>query len=80
MPGVQVQKKQRTGVSIRGTPTRVVLLRNMVGPGDVDDDLEDEVRSASFWGSGVEGAQGSRTSLHYMVLQGRSGRCAMRRW
>lgn len=39
---VQV-KKQRTGVAIRGTPTRVVLLRNMVGPGDVDDDLEDEV-------------------------------------
>ena len=26
-----------------GTPTRVVLLRNMVGPGEVDDDLEDEV-------------------------------------
>ncbi len=26
-----------------GTPTRVVLLRNMVGPGEVDPDLEDEV-------------------------------------
>ena len=26
-----------------GTPTRVVLLRNMVGPGQVDEDLEDEV-------------------------------------
>lgn len=38
------QKRQRTGVALRGTPTRVVLLRNMVGPGDVDDDLEDEVR------------------------------------
>ena len=37
------EKRQRTGVAIRGTPTRVVLLRNMVGPGDVDDDLEDEV-------------------------------------
>ena len=36
-------KRQRPGVAIRGTPTRVVLLRNMVGPGDVDDDLEDEV-------------------------------------
>ena len=40
---MHAQKKQKTGVSIRGTPTRVVLLRNMVGPGDVDDDLEDEV-------------------------------------
>lgn len=27
----------------KGTATRVVLLRNMVGPGEVDDDLEDEV-------------------------------------
>jgi splicing factor 45 len=26
-----------------GTPTRVLLLRNMVGPGEVDDDLEEEV-------------------------------------
>ena len=32
----------QTGV-IMGTPTRVVLLRNMVGPGEVDPDLEDEV-------------------------------------
>lgn len=32
----------QTGV-ITGTPTRVVLLRNMVGPGEVDPDLEDEV-------------------------------------
>ena len=39
----QAAKKARTGVALRGTPTRVVLLRNMVGPGDVDDDLEDEV-------------------------------------
>ena len=28
---------------IMGTPTRVVCLRNMVGPGEVDPDLEDEV-------------------------------------
>ena len=27
----------------QGDPCRVVLLRNMVGPGEVDDDLEDEV-------------------------------------
>lgn len=31
------------GGMIMGTPTRVVLLRNMVGPGQVDEDLEDEV-------------------------------------
>eukprot|EP00210_Caulerpa_lentillifera_P004821 g4603.t1 len=28
---------------IIGSPTRVVLLRNLVGPGEVDDDLEEEV-------------------------------------
>ena len=28
---------------MKGKPTRVVLLRNLVGPGKVDDDLEDEV-------------------------------------
>ena len=30
---------------MKGKPTRVVLLRNLVGPGNVDDDLEDEVAS-----------------------------------
>lgn len=30
-------------LGVQGTPCRVVLLRNMVGPGEVDDDLEDEV-------------------------------------
>ncbi|XP_071690192.1 DNA-damage-repair/toleration protein 111-like [Rutidosis leptorrhynchoides] len=38
----QAEKKVK-GVSINGQPTRVVLLRNMVGPGEVDDDLETEV-------------------------------------
>ena len=31
------------GAFISGSPTKVVLLRNMVGPGSVDEDLEDEV-------------------------------------
>ncbi len=31
------------GAVITGPPTKVVLLRNMVGPGQVDEDLEDEV-------------------------------------
>jgi len=38
------------GVAFQGAPTRVVLLRNMVGPGDVDDDLEDEVCCLVTWG------------------------------
>ncbi|XVE89354.1 hypothetical protein DITRI_Ditri19aG0195400 [Diplodiscus trichospermus] len=32
-------------VNLNGPPTRVLLLRNMVGPGEVDDELEDEVGS-----------------------------------
>ncbi|XP_075486887.1 LOW QUALITY PROTEIN: DNA-damage-repair/toleration protein 111 [Primulina tabacum] len=35
--------KKVMSVNFKGTPTRVVLLRNMVGPGEVDDDLEGEV-------------------------------------
>lgn len=41
----QQEDKKVKSVSINGTPTRVVLLRNMVGPGEVDDDLEGEVAS-----------------------------------
>ncbi|KAH9610343.1 hypothetical protein KSS87_022705 [Heliosperma pusillum] len=43
---VQEQEKKVTkSVSFNGPPTRVLLLRNMVGPGEVDDELEDEVAS-----------------------------------
>eukprot|EP00245_Coleochaete_scutata_P013430 TRINITY_DN545_c0_g1_i1.p1 TRINITY_DN545_c0_g1~~TRINITY_DN545_c0_g1_i1.p1 ORF type:complete len:413 (-),score=113.20 TRINITY_DN545_c0_g1_i1:170-1408(-) len=37
------EKKPKTGVAISGPATRVLLLRNMVGRGEVDDDLEEEV-------------------------------------
>ncbi|KAL8103309.1 DNA-damage-repair/toleration protein 111 [Apium graveolens] len=41
----QEKEKKVKSVNINGMPTRVVLLRNMVGPGEVDDDLEGEVAS-----------------------------------
>jgi hypothetical protein len=37
-------KRARVGSQFVGTPCRVVVLRNMVGPGEVDEDLEEEVR------------------------------------
>lgn len=37
------EKRAKSGAIIQGTPSRVVILRNMVGPGEVDEDLETEV-------------------------------------
>eukprot|EP00873_Tetraselmis_striata_P005029 jgi/Tetstr1/425293/TSEL_015744.t1 len=42
-PPQQPTPKKASGVSFQGTPTTIVLLRNMVGPGEVDETLEDEV-------------------------------------
>lgn len=38
-------EKKVKSVNLNGPPTRVLMLRNMVGPGEVDDELEDEVGS-----------------------------------
>uniref|UniRef100_A0ACD5VDB7 Uncharacterized protein n=1 Tax=Avena sativa TaxID=4498 RepID=A0ACD5VDB7_AVESA len=37
--------KKPKSVQIEGQPTRVLLLRNMIGPGEVDDELEEEISS-----------------------------------
>ncbi|CAN1226675.1 DNA-damage-repair/toleration protein DRT111, chloroplastic [Linum grandiflorum] len=42
---VNSSEKKVKSVNLNGPPTRVLLLRNMVGPGEVDDELEDEVAS-----------------------------------
>ncbi|KAL3522838.1 hypothetical protein ACH5RR_015672 [Cinchona calisaya] len=39
----QPPEKKVKSVNFNGPPTRVLLLRNMVGPGEVDDDLQGEI-------------------------------------
>jgi splicing factor 45 len=43
LPGAAPKPKPSGLSALSGTPTRILLLRNMVGPGEVDDDLEEEV-------------------------------------
>lgn len=59
-PGVIVNADQPAdkrprlqGAAFNGPPTRVLVLRNMVGPGEVDEDLEEEVRCCVHWGLGL---------------------------
>nr|CAD7258226.1 unnamed protein product [Timema shepardi] len=44
MSQVQPSKPEPTITEIMKSPSKVVLLRNMVGPGEVDEDLEPEVK------------------------------------
>lgn len=45
MPPPQLEFEQEPSITeIMKTPSKVILLRNMVGPGEVDDDLEPEVK------------------------------------
>jgi len=41
--GAPAEKRQKLSREEMGEPSCVVLMRNMVGPGEVDDELEDEV-------------------------------------
>lgn len=41
------KKPRLQGAAFNGPPTRILVLRNLVGPGEVDEDLEEEVSSSS---------------------------------
>ena len=44
VPKAEPEKKKKKGIS---NPTKVLLLKNMVGPGDVDEDLSRETHKVS---------------------------------
>ena len=41
----QKLEKKVKSMNLSGPPTRVLMLRNMIGPGEVDNELEEEVGS-----------------------------------
>ncbi|XP_062229980.1 DNA-damage-repair/toleration protein DRT111, chloroplastic-like [Phragmites australis] len=58
----RLEKKPKS-VNFDGLPTRVLLLRNMIGPGEVDDELEDEVASeCAKYGTVLRGPSGYSVS------------------
>jgi hypothetical protein len=55
-PEPEPKRPKVQGATFSGPPTKVVVLRNMVGPGEVDEALEEEVRRRG--GGGGVGAGG----------------------
>jgi hypothetical protein len=58
------------GAAFNGPPTRILVLRNMVGPGEVDEDLEEEVGS----GCKILFVQGSGSKVVSIVTVGGGGK------